>query len=44
MAELQARVSLLAIELAEKVVQENLDREANMRLVERFIREMESTS
>ena len=44
MADLRSRVSLLAIELAEKVVQENLDRDANTRLVDRFIREMESAN
>jgi len=44
MAELRSRVSLLAIELAEKVVQENLDRDTNERLVDRFIKEMESAN
>ena len=44
MADLRATVSLLAIELAEKVVQENLDRDANARLVDRFIKEMESAN
>jgi F-type H+-transporting ATPase subunit b len=40
MADLQARVALLSIELAEKVVQKNLDRDTNRQLVERFIDEM----
>ena len=44
MADLQARVSLMVIELAEKVVEKNLDEEANKALIDRFIREMESTS
>ncbi len=44
MADLQARVSLMVIELAEKVVEKNLDRDANKALIERFIREMETTS
>ncbi len=39
-AELQSRVGALAIELAEKVVQESLDRDANMRLIERYIDEV----
>jgi F-type H+-transporting ATPase subunit b len=37
MAELQGQVATLAIELAEKVVESNLDREANMRLIESYI-------
>ncbi len=44
MADLQARVSLMVIQLAEKVVQKNLDEDTNKELVDRFIREMESTS
>ena len=44
MAELRGRVSLLAIELAEKVVEENLDRERNGRIVDRFIQELESAN
>lgn len=44
MADLQARVTLLAIELAEKVVGQSLDRDTNTALVERFIREMGSSS
>jgi F-type H+-transporting ATPase subunit b len=37
MAELQGQVATLAIELAEKVVESNLDREANLRLIENYI-------
>ena len=37
MADLRARVALMSIELAEKVVEKNLDRETNRQLVERFI-------
>ncbi len=37
MADLRGRVSLLSVELAEKVVEKNLDRETNRALVERFI-------
>jgi F-type H+-transporting ATPase subunit b len=37
MAELQGQVATLAIELAEKVVESNLDRDANMRLIESYI-------
>ena len=44
MAELRTRVSLLAIQLAEKVVEENLDQDRNRRLVDRFITEMESAN
>ena len=36
-ADLQSRVGTMAIELAEKVVEANLDREANLRLIEGFI-------
>ncbi|MGH9282054.1 MAG: F0F1 ATP synthase subunit B [Acidimicrobiales bacterium] len=36
-ADLQGRVGTLAIELAEKVVEANLDRDANLRLIEGFI-------
>ncbi len=36
-SELQSRVGTMAIELAEKVVESNLDREANMRLIESYI-------
>jgi F-type H+-transporting ATPase subunit b len=37
MGELQTQVSELAIELAEKVVESSLDREANTRLIENYI-------
>ena len=36
-ADLQGRVGTLAIELAEKVVEANLDRDANLRLIDSFI-------
>ncbi|HVM02645.1 MAG TPA: F0F1 ATP synthase subunit B [Acidimicrobiales bacterium] len=36
-ADLQGRVGAMAIELAEKVVEANLDRDANMRLIDGFI-------
>jgi F-type H+-transporting ATPase subunit b len=36
-ADLQARVGTLSIELAEKIVESNLDHDANMRLVENYI-------
>ncbi len=36
-ADLQSRVAAMAIELAEKVVESSLDRDANMRLIERYI-------
>jgi F-type H+-transporting ATPase subunit b len=36
-ADLQSRVGELAIELAEKVVEANLDRDTNLRLIDRFI-------
>ena len=36
-ADLQSRVGVLAIELAEKVVEANLDRDTNLRLIDRFI-------
>lgn len=38
-ADLQAKVGALAIDLAEKVVGANLDRDTNMRLIEQFIAE-----
>jgi F-type H+-transporting ATPase subunit b len=41
-ADLQARVGTLAIELAEKVVEANLDRDANMRLIDGFIQSVGS--
>lgn len=37
LAEMQGQVATLAIELAEKVVESNLDRDANMRLIESYI-------
>ena len=37
MGELQSQVATLAIELAEKVVESNLDRDANTRLIENYI-------
>jgi F-type H+-transporting ATPase subunit b len=37
MSELQSQVATLAIELAEKVVEGSLDREANLRLIENYI-------
>ena len=37
MGELQTQVGVLAIELAEKVVEHNLDQETNMRLIENYI-------
>ena len=37
MGEVQGQVAALAVELAEKVVESNLDREANMRLIENYI-------
>ena len=37
MAEMRGQVAAIAIELAEKVVESNLDREANMRLIENYI-------
>ena len=39
-SELQSRIGSMAIELAERVVQESLDRDANMRLIERYIEEV----
>jgi F-type H+-transporting ATPase subunit b len=39
MGDLRARVAEMTIELAEKVVQRNLDRETNLALIERFIEE-----
>ena len=42
MADLQARVGELAIELAEKVVERSLDRETNMQLIENYINQVGS--
>jgi F-type H+-transporting ATPase subunit b len=44
MADLRARVSLLAIELAEKVVERNLDRDTTRALIDRFIDQVGSDS
>jgi F-type H+-transporting ATPase subunit b len=43
-ADLRAQVSELAIELAEKVVERNLDRDTNAALIESYINQLESTS
>ncbi len=43
-ADLQSRVAVLAIELAEKVVESSLDRDANLRLIERYIEQVGSQS
>lgn len=40
MSELQTSVATLAIEMAEKVVESSLDREANMRLIENYINDV----
>lgn len=40
MSELQSSVATLAIEMAEKVVESSLDREANMRLIENYINDV----
>jgi len=42
MAELQGRVSELSIELAEKVVEHNLDRDTQTRLIENYINQVGS--
>jgi F-type H+-transporting ATPase subunit b len=42
MGEIRGQVSTLAIELAEKVVEANLDREANNRLIESYIQQVGS--
>ncbi len=39
-ADLRARLTLMSIELAEKVVEHNLDRETNRALVERYIAQL----
>jgi F-type H+-transporting ATPase subunit b len=44
LAEMRGEVATLAIELAEKVVEANLDREANMRLIESYISSVGSRS
>jgi F-type H+-transporting ATPase subunit b len=43
-ADLRSQVSTLAIELAEKVVERNLDRDTNTALIESYINQLESTS
>lgn len=43
MSELQGQVAALAIELAERVVEGNLDREANLRLIENYISGLETS-
>lgn len=43
-ADLRAQVSTLAIELAEKVVERNLDRDTNAALIDSYINQLESTS
>ena len=40
MSDLQARVGTMAIELAEKVVESSLDREANQRLIDSYIQQV----
>jgi F0F1-type ATP synthase membrane subunit b/b' len=42
MADLHAKVAELAIELAEKVVERNLDRDTNLALIESYINEVSS--
>lgn len=44
MGEMQGQVAALAIELAEKVVESNLDREANTRLIENYINTVGTTT
>ena len=44
LADLQARVALLAVELAEKVVEKNLDEDTNRELIERYIQQVGSNS
>src|SRR5215216_2803689 len=44
MGDLRARVADMTIELTEKVVQRNLDRETNLALIERFIDEASSAA
>lgn len=41
-SELQSRVGTMAIELAEKVVEQSLNRDANLRLIERYIEQVGS--
>ena len=44
MAELQSQVATLAIEMAERVVEANLDHDANMRLIEDYINNVGRTN
>jgi F-type H+-transporting ATPase subunit b len=44
MGDLRARVADMTIELTEKVVERNLDRETNLALIERFIDEAENAA
>jgi F-type H+-transporting ATPase subunit b len=44
MADLQARVALLAVQLAEKVVEKNLDEDTNRQLIDQYIEQMGSNS
>lgn len=44
MTDLQARVGTMAIDLAEKVVEANLDRDANLRLIDSYITQVGSSS
>ena len=44
MSELSGQVKVLAIDLAERVVEANLDREANTRLIENYINSVEARS
>jgi F-type H+-transporting ATPase subunit b len=44
MSELQERLADLSIEIAEKVVERNLDRETQMALIESYINQVASTS
>jgi F-type H+-transporting ATPase subunit b len=44
MADLQARVALLAVQLAEKVVEKNLDPDTNRELIESYIQQVGSNS
>ncbi|MDQ3679146.1 MAG: F0F1 ATP synthase subunit B [Actinomycetota bacterium] len=43
-SELQSRVGAMAIELAEKVVEQSLNRDANLRLIESYIEQVGSSS
>ncbi len=44
LADLQARVALLAVQLAEKVVEKNLDADTNRELIESYIQQVGSNS